>query len=618
MAVNGRSLPVRILVGIARTLDRLRKVLHLLLLLFFFALLSALLAQEQIIVPRSAALVIAPQGALVDQLSGDPLSLALARAQGLPPQETLLKDLLDALRAGQQDPRIRAVVLRLDGLTDAGLSKLQELAREIERFKESGKPVYALGDGFSRNQYYLAAHADHVYLHPMGFVMIDGYSRFLPYYKSALDKLYIDYEVWTAGEYKSFVEPVTRDDMSPEDREASLAYLQALWDSYQRDVTAARRLGADALQRYADALPQLLAEAGGDTARLAETYGLVDELLPHDEMNARVRDAVGEGLAGEDYAGIEAGRYARAVRGEAGEPSVPATVAVVVASGTILDGAQPPGTIGGETTSQLIRAATDDRDVKALVLRVDSPGGSAFASEVIRRELELFRESGRPAVVSMGSVAASGGYWISMAADEIWASPTTLTGSIGVGATVPTFNRTLAAVGVNIDGVGTTELDGQFDIARGLGDNAREVLELTVRRTYEDFIGKVAESRGRPVEEIDLVARGRVWTGGHAFERGLVDELGALEDAIGRAAELAGLDEGDYRVEYFEDELGFAERLALGMAGVAAALVRALYPRSVLSAGAARWLETALQPLAFVERLNDPRHVYAYCFCDVR
>src|SRR5690606_29513154 len=426
----------------------------------------------------------------------------------------------DALRAGQQDPRIRAVVLRLDGLTDAGLSKLQELAREIERFKESGKPVYALGDGFSRNQYYLAAHADHVYLHPMGFVMIDGYSRFLPYYKSALDKLYIDYEVWTAGEYKSFVEPVTRDDMSPEDREASLAYLQALWDSYQRDVTAARRLGADALQRYADALPQLLAEAGGDTARLAETYGLVGELLPHDEMNARVRDAVGEGLAGEDYAGIEAARYARAVRGEAAEPSVPATVAVVVASGTILDGAQPPGTIGGETTSQLIRAATDDRDVKALVLRVDSPGGSAFASEVIRRELELFRESGRPAVVSMGSVAASGGYWISMGADQIWASPSTLTGSIGVGFTLPTFQNTLAAVGVNIDGVGTTKLDGAFDITRELGENADQIAALLVRRLYDDFVAMVAEHRGRTVEEIDQVARGRVWVGSHALERG--------------------------------------------------------------------------------------------------
>lgn len=619
MAQNGRSFPVRFLAGLWRGLDRLRRFLHLLLLLFVLALLAALLAQEQIAVPRSAALVLAPQGALVDQLSGDPLEVAIARAQGLPPQETLLKDLLDALRAAREDARIRAVVLDLDGLTDSGLSKLQELAREIERFKESGKPVYALADGYTRNQYYLAAHADHVYLHPMGFVLIDGYSRFLPYYKSALDKLYIDYHVWTVGEYKSFVEPVTRDDMSPEDREASLVYLQALWDSYQRDVTAVRRLGADALQRYADELPALLAEAGGDTARLAASYGLVDEVLPHDEMRARVRDAVGEGRApGESYAAIDAARYVRAVRADVPGRTVDTKIAVVVAAGTILDGPQPPGTIGGETTSRLIRAAKDDRDVKALVLRVDSPGGSAFASEVIRRELEIFRDSGRPVVVSMGSVAASGGYWISMGADEIWASPTTLTGSIGVGATLPTFQRTLGVLGVHIDGVGTTALDGQFGIARDLGDNAREVLGQTVRHLYDDFVGKVARFRGRSVEEIDEVARGRVWTGGHAFERGLVDEIGGLEDAIGAAADRAALDEGSYRIEYFEEELGFLERMVLGMTDVAAPLIKATAAHRWLPAGSGKWLEVALEPFAFVARLNDPRHLYAYCFCDVR
>ncbi len=617
MAENGRSLPIRILAGVWRVLDRVRKVLHLVLLLFVFALLSALLTQEQIVVPRSAALVIAPEGALVDQLSGDPLDVALARAQGLPLQETLLKDLIDALRAARGDARIRAVVLELDGLTDAGLSKLQELAAELERFKESGKPVYAVGDSFTRNQYYLAAHADRVFMHPMGMVLIDGYSRFLPYYKSLLDKLYVDYNVWTAGEYKSFAEPGTRDDMSPEDREASLAYLQALWGAYRQDVTAARRLAADALQRYADEFPQLLAQAGGDTARLAESYGLVDEVLPHDEMHARIRDVVGEGLGDEPYSGIDAGRYARAVRAESREPAGD-KIAVVVAAGMILDGEQPPGTIGGATTSRLIRNASEDRDVKALVQRIDSPGGSAFASEVIRREVERFRDTGRPVVVSMGSVAASGGYWISMGADEIWASPTTLTGSIGVGATLPTFQRTLEAIGVRIDGVGTTELDGQFDIARGLGPAAQSVLEQTVRYTYDEFVGMVAEVRGRPVEEIDRVARGRVWAGEHALEHGLVDELGSLDDAIEAAAALAGLEDGAYRIEHVEPELGFAERLALALTGVAAPVIEAFAPDTGWTARAGRVLEAALEPLAFAERLNDPRHVYAYCFCDVR
>src|SRR5690606_37703829 len=518
---NGRSLPIRILAGVWRGLDRLRRVLHLLLLLMIFSVFLALLAQEQIVVPQSAALVIAPHGALVDQLSGDPLDLALARARGLPPPETLLKVLIDAVRAARDDRRIKALVLDLDGMTDAGLCKLQGLAEEIELFKESGKPVYALGDSFDRNQYYLAARADHVYLHPQGAVLIEGYSRFLPYYKSALEKLYVDYHAWTAGEYKSFVEPATRDDMSPEDREASLVFLQALWQEYQRDVTAARRLGADALQRYADELPTLLAEADGDTARLAASYGLVDEVLPADEMRARVRDTVGESqLPGEAFAAIGAERDVRASGDAEPAPTVEGEVAVVVAAGAVVECQQPPGVAGGETLSRLSRWRADDGDVKALVLRVDSPGGSAFGSEVIRRELELFRDSGRPVVVSMGSVAASGGYWISMGADQIWASPSTLTGSIGVGFTLPTFQNTLAAVGVNIDGVGTTKLDGAFDITRELGENADQIAALLVRRLYDDFVAMVAEHRGRTVEEIDQVARGRVWVGSHALERG--------------------------------------------------------------------------------------------------
>ncbi|HEY8521662.1 MAG TPA: signal peptide peptidase SppA [Gammaproteobacteria bacterium] len=613
-------MPIRILGSLFRALDRVRRVLHFLLLLMIFMILAAGIAQEQIVVPQAAALVIAPQGALVDQLSGDPFERALARARGVRLQETLLKDLVDALRAAKDDDRIKAVVLELDGLSDAGLSKLQELADEIMLFKESGKPVFALADGFTRNQYYLAAHADHVFLHPMGIVLIDGYSRFLPYYKSALDKLYIDYNVWTVGEYKSFVEPITRDDMSPEDEEASLTYLRALWESYQSDVTAARGLPPDALQRYADELPELLAEAGGDTAALAASYGLVDDVLPHDLMQEKVRDAVGavNHLGGEPYPAIDAERYLRAVRAERPEPEATSKIAVVVAAGTILDGVQPPGTVGGESMAQLIRQAGEDDSVKALVMRVDSPGGSAFASEVIRRELEVFRESGRPVVVSMGSVAASGGYWISMGADEIWASPTTLTGSIGVGAALPTFQRSLAWLGVNVDGVGTTELDGQFEITRELGPDARELLGQLVRHTYDQFIGKVAEHRDRSPEEIDRVARGRVWTGGQAYERGLVDRLGDTESAIRSAAELAGLEEGTYRVEYFERELTFMERLALELTTVAAPLVEAFAPESLLPAPLSQWVESAMEPLAFVERLNDPRGVYAYCFCDVR
>ena len=616
--MSSEAFPIRLLRSIWRALDRVRRVLHLVFLVGFFLILMAGLAGQRVAVPAAAALVVAPQGTLVDQLSGDPFERALAKAQGLQLQETLLRDVIDAIRAARDDERIKTLVLRLDGLAGAGLSKLQELGAELARFKESGKEITAVGDGFTRDQYYLAAHADQIYMHPMGIVLVDGYSRFVPYYKSLLDKAFVDYNVWTVGEYKSFVEPVTRDDMSPEDEQASREYLEALWDDYQADVATARELPTEALQRYADEIGSLLAEVGGNTSALALDYGLVDEVIPHDAMRARIRALVGDADDGDDYTAIDAAAYAAAVRQEQSTGEADSKIAVVVASGTILDGAQPPGTVGGETAARLIRRAADDDQVKALVLRVDSPGGSAFASDVILRELQVFQESDRPVVVSMGSVAASGGYWIAMAADEIWASPTTLTGSIGVGATLPTFERTLDWVGVHIDGVGTTELAGGFDITRDLSDGARALIDQSVRFTYDQFIAKVAEHRERTVDEVDRAARGRVWVGRAALDRGLVDRLGGFDEAVRSAAELAGLAEGDYRLDYVEQQLGFAERLLLDLTARAAPLARALAAQKQWPQTVSRWVEAAMEPLAFAERLNDPRGLYLYCFCDTR
>src|SRR5882672_10990728 len=617
---NRRGVVMRTLAAIWRGLDRVRRLLHLILLLGIFLVLIAGLFGERISVPGAAALVIAPQGALVDQLSGDPFERALAKARGTPLQETLLRDVVDALRAARDDRRIKGVVLQLDGLSGAGLSKLQELAAEIAAFKKSGKPVTAIGDGFTRDQYYLAAQADKIYMHPMGMVLVDGYSRFLPYYKSFLDKVFVDYNHWTVGEYKSFVEPATRNDMSPEDQEASRTFLVALWNAYQADVTTARHLSGTALQHYADDIGELLAEAGGDTAKLALSYGLVDELLPRDTMRERIRTSIGEDEGDAprgDYTGIDFEDYVAAVRAAAA-PVRGSKVGVVVASGTILDGRQPPGSIGGDSLAELIRQVADDDQVKALVLRVDSGGGSAFASDVILRELQVFQQSNRPVVVSMGSVAASGGYWISMGANEIWASPTTLTGSIGVGATIPTFQRLLDKVGVHVDGIGTTELAGAFDTTRGLSDEVKNLIQQSVGNTYAQFIGKVAEYRKRPVEDVDRAARGRVWAGTDALERGLVDRLGGLPEALESAAQLAGLESGSYRVEYFEQQLGLPERLALALTAKAGPAVRALAGESEWHARVSRWLETAMEPLAFMERFNDPRGVYVYCFCDTR
>ena len=622
MDSDNRALPLRIISGIWRGLDRLRRFLHLILLLGLFLLLLAAAIGERVLIPQTAALVIAPRGTLVDQLSGNALDRALARAQGTPLRETLVRDIVDALHAARDDDRIKAVVLDLDELAGAGLSKLQDVAAEIRNFKESGKPVIAVGDGFTRDQYYLAAQADDVYMHPMGLVLVDGYSRFLPYYKSLLEKFYVDYNVWTVGEFKSFVEPITRDDMSPQDEEASRAFLDQLWGAYQADVTTARGMPAPALQRYADDIVTLLGEASGDTARLAKDYGLVDELLTRDVMRERIRERMGEDrpTSGQPdtYPQVTLDDYVTWLRTEGAPESQPNKIAVIVASGEIIDGTQPPGSIGGDSTSELIRRARADDSVKALVLRVDSGGGSAFASDLILRELERFQETDRPVVVSMGSVAASGGYWISMGANEIWASPTTLTGSIGVGATIPTIPRTLERLGIHVDGIGTTELAGGLEITRPINENMKGLIGLSIRHTYDDFVAKVAQHRERSVDQIEAAAQGRVWTGSDALERGLVDKLGDLPDAIESAAELAGLEAGSYKLDYIEQQLGFVETLMLSMTAQVVAGADRLVDLPRLPASVTQALESTLEPMAFMDRFNDPRGIYAYCFCDTQ
>ena len=616
--MNALRLMKSLLAGLWRALDGVRKALHLVFLLFLVIILLASVASNELRMPREAALIIAPQGVLVDQLSGDPFERAVAQIRGIPLSETLLKDLIDAIREARDDDRIETLVLQLDAMTGSGLSKLQELSGEILRFKEGGKRVIAVGDTFNRNQYYLAAHADEIYMSPMGAVLIDGYSRFPPYYKSAIDSLYIDFHVWTVGEYKSFVEPITRDNMSPEDREATEVFLGALWEAYQSDVTTARGFPENALQRFADNAVELLRDAGGDTAQMALDYGLVDELLSRDQMRDRLKVLVTDDEDADDYERIDHADYLAAIRAEESEAPAENKIAVIVASGPILDGSQPPGTVGGDSTAAMIRAAREDDDVKALVLRVDSPGGSAFASEVILRELQAFQETDRPFIASMSSVAASGGYWISMGADEIWASPTTITGSIGVGAAFPTFSRSLDQLGVNVDGLGTTTLAGQTNPLRELGPEINELIGLMIQNTYDAFIGRVAEFRDKDLMEVDGVARGRVWVATDAQAHGLVDELGDLADAIASSAELAGLEEDDYQIEYVQRNLSIAEMIALQFARISAPLVRTVSVGSSVPAVFQTLLDAAGEPFRLFELLNDPRDLYLYCFCDIR
>ena len=605
---------------LARWLDRIRKGLHLLFMLSALVLLYIVLSPSTPAVPARGALILEPEGIIVDELSGDPVQRALALAQGMSFSETLLADLVEAVRTAADDDRIRALVLDLDGLSGGGLSKLEELADEIARFRTSGKPVYAVGNGFTRDQYFLAAAADEILMHPMGLVLIDGYSSYIPYYKAALDKLQVDYNAWTAGEFKSYVEPWTRDGMSDADRLARGAYLGAMWDNYQRDVEAARGLEASRLQQYADEFVPLLREVGGDTGQLAVEFGLVDATMPDDLMRERIRAAVnGDALsaAGDGFPAIRHRDYLTAVRATRLPGSGSRVIALIVASGPILEGAQPPGSVGAESLSSLIRQAREDERVRALVLRIDSPGGSAFASEVIRRELEVFRATGKPIVVSMGSVAASGGYWIAMGADEIWASPSTLTGSIGVGATFPTVQRTLDRLGVHLDGLGTTELADGIDPLRGVSGPMSEYIQLLVERTYRDFIDRVAVHRELATESVEAAADGRVWIGSEAERLGLVDRLGGLDQAVQSAAELAGLAPGSYGVERLAPELGWAGQLAIGLIRITGPALSAVDLESPLPDSLDRLLDTATEPLELFERLNDSRGIYAYCFCDV-
>jgi protease-4 len=607
----------RLLHWIWSGLDGLRKVLHLLVLLVLFGILWGAFSRSIPLVPDKAALVIAPQGPLVEQLSGDPFERALAEMLRQAPVETLLRDVVDAIESAADDQRISALYLDLSGMDRSGLAKLQEVARAIDTFRESGKPVIAYGDFYDQPHYYLAAHADEIYLDPKGMLYVEGFANYGLFVKDALDKLAIDINVFRAGQYKSAFETFTRNDMSAEEREESLAWLGSLWGTYKGDVAKARGFVPDVLQAYADDMVEALRSAEGSLAKMALDAGLVTGLEGRFAVEERLAALTGEDDNGGIYVGVDHAAYLTNVRSQEALSREPSdVVAVIVAAGEILPGEQPPGMIGSDTLAWQLRDAREDEAVKAVVLRIDSPGGSVFASEVIRREVAALREAGKPVVASMSSLAASGGYYIAMDCDRIVASPATITGSIGVIAMFPTFQRTLEKLGVHSDGVGTTTLSGELRGDRALGAAMREILQQSIDYEYRQFIGHVAESRKKTVEQADAVAQGRVWAGADAHELGLVDELGGYQDAIDLAAELAGLGE-DFSVDYPEAQGGLGEVLGLRIRVRIASLVAPLLPQGVLPT-----LPAALSPLVAeaqrLSRLADPRNVYAYCLaCSV-
>jgi len=610
---------VRLFSAVWSGADGLRKVLHLVLLLFLFLGFFGAMSGAPPGLPKKAALVIQPVGFLVEQYDGDPLDRALAELAGDGKPQTLLQDIVDALEYAREDDRIEVVYLNLSGLFGSGLSKLQHIAAAIEAFKTSGKPVIASADFLSQQGYYLAAHADEVYLHPDGVLIMRGFGRFQNYFRDAIELLRIDWNVFRVGTHKSFVEPYTRMDMSDEDRETTARLIDQLWTLYQLDIETARGLEDGAIAAFADNFLEYVRAAGGDIATAAKEHGLVDDLLTRTEVRSLLIELVGEDPEHPDtFSAAGMYDYLAQMRLLSGGKAGAENVAVIVAAGEILFGTQPPGRIGGDSTAALLRQARNDESVKAVVLRVDSPGGSSFASEIITDEIKALRAKGIPVVASMSSVAASGGYAISMNADRIFASPSTITGSIGIFGMFPTYQRTLDAIGIATDGVGSTPWSGELRPDRQMSEHAKQLFQLVINDGYDDFISDVAASREMEKSDVDLIGQGQVWTGIDALNNGLIDELGNLDDAIAAAAELAGLDEDEFGIKNIDHEMSAVEQLFVDLLSIG---VRTGVDVSV-------WLD---RPLAVEEiarqvsektdtllRFNDPKGVYSHCLCDIQ
>ncbi|MEW6991565.1 signal peptide peptidase SppA [Colwelliaceae bacterium 6441] len=583
------------------------------LLLLYFVLTND---EGKVVVPPKAALVLNIKGDVVEQKHEiDPMEAFLHEALDQPTEnpEVLLADIIDVIKSAKDDNRIKVLVLQLSGMRSAGLTKLRDIAQSIEDFKTSGKQVIAYGDQFRQDQYYLASFADEIWLDPNGWMMLDGYGRYQLYYKSALDKLSISQHIFRVGTYKSAVEPYMRNDMSPAAKEANKQWLDDLWLQYKQDVAQQREFGIDNFDESTEVLVEKLQRVDGKVAQYALTNHWVDKLKTRAEITQEMISLVGQN-GQNNFNQIGFKDYLHTIT-----PSFPSQysqddqIAIVVAKGTILDGTQKPGTIGGDSTAKLLRKARLDKKVKAVVLRVDSPGGSAFASDVIRQEVELIKAAGKPVVASMGTYAASGGYWISAAADKIIASPTTITGSIGIFGFFMTFENSLKKLGINTDGVGTTELAG-LSVTRELSEGISTIFQLGIERGYQDFLELVAENRAMSVKEVDAVAQGRVWSGARAKELGLVDELGDLNFAINEAATLAKIDH--YQTKLIEKQRSSQDIFFENFLGEAVKFMPMEQTHTV--GGFDKILLKLKQEYQAINQLNDPQGIYSFCLaCEV-
>ncbi|MEZ5539537.1 MAG: signal peptide peptidase SppA [Pseudomonadales bacterium] len=579
------------------------------LILFFFlaAIIYTLLHDEsKVALKDNTILYVQPGRSIVEQRSyDDSLSSLLQTSDEVIPAESVLHEMVSAIRLAQHDKHIKGIVIQTDWLETADLSKLNTLRQAINTFKESKKPVIAIGDNFNQGQYLLASAADKIYLNPMGSVQLYGFSAYQSYLKDLLDSLFVNVHVFRAGQFKSFVEPFVRNDMSPEARENLTQWMNEQWNFYRTAIEQQRKLAPNSIDNFINQQDVLLIQNNNNAALLAKNYGLVDEIATRQDSKKAVEAMAGnkepETMDASDY-------YHLTVERKKAEQLLDKTkrIAVIQASGEIVEGYQPAGIVGSETLVSLIREAREDEKTAAIVLRIDSPGGSAFASELIRDELAATQKEGKPVIASMGGVAASGGYWIAASANEIWASPTTITGSIGVFGVIPTLENTLSKIGVHSDGYSTSALGEAAQLDRPMNPMAARVLQQGVEFTYQHFLQLVAQGRKRTPAEIDQVAQGRVWTGAHAKTIGLVDQLGELDDAIAAAARLAKLDK--YEPDFIQPELSpwdaFKQELFNSTLFSSPMLTRVAQVLVNLP---------ALQQIKTLSQFNDSNHIYVRC-----
>jgi protease IV len=588
------------------TRNTLMNVIFILILMGFIALLYS---NTPTPLPEKFALRIAPSGMLVDQRNYiDTASMLLNKDDE--ETETVVRDIVDSIYRAADDKRVDSIVLELGQMEGGGITKMEEIGAALLAFKAKKKSIFAVSDSYSQDQYFLASFADEIYLHPMGEIQLTGFGRYVTYYKSALEKLGVNMHIFRSGKYKDYVEPYLRDNMSDESREHNSQWLNQLWAQYTSRVEEQRKLPAGSLNALINKLDAKMIAAKGDSAQLALDEHLVDKLVDRSTVDDLLIEKFGKNDGELFYKAV--GIHAYTAEAKLLDKQKENTIALLVASGTIVEGHEPEGTIGSESFLETLRDIKTDANIKALVIRIDSGGGSAFASEIIRKEIQNVRDDGIPVFISMGTLAASGGYWMATAGNEIWAMPTTITGSIGVFGAIPTLENSLQKMGISTDGVSTTELGGAASLERALSPKMASLIQTSVDHIYQNFLTLVAEARKKEITEINDIAQGHVWTGAKAMEIGLVDHLGNLNDVIHAAAAHAKVT--DYSVQLMTQKLSPKEELIRKLVGgdakafIAKAMIKPFGDLKMLDS-----LSPLLKPLMMLKTMSAKQGIYASC-----